>query len=162
MMLTSIDIVEQELDKLEIRHLANPEKHLFFALFSDFTDSTEPLGPDDLNLLATARGGIQSLNERYPDATFLLFHRQRVWSESEQKWIGRERKRGKIEELNEFLAGEGHDEILLVGHLPLPVRYVITLDSDTHLPLGAGRRMVETIAHPLNRVEIDPVTRTRR
>ncbi len=77
-------------------------------------------------------------------------------------WIGRERKRGKIEALNRFLAGEDQAGIQLEGRLPLPVQYVITLDADTQLPPGAARRMVETIAHPLNRVEIDPVTRVRR
>ncbi len=43
-----------------------------------------------------------------------------------------------------------------------PIRYVITLDADTQLPAPSARRMVETIAHPLNRVEIDPVTRARK
>ena len=85
-----------------------------------------------------------------------------MWSESEQSWIGRERKRGKLEELNAFLCGDGHEEILDTGRLPLAIAYVITLDADTQLPTDAARRMIETIAHPLNRVEIDPATRTRK
>ena len=162
MMLSSAEVVRREVEKLEVRFLANREANLFFSLFSDFTDALEPTVPGDAELLAVARDGIAGLNARYPGGRFLLFHRPRVWSESEQRWIGRERKRGKIEELNAFLCGEDHSEIVHVGALPLPIRYVITLDADTQLPPGAARRMVETIAHPLNRVEIDPVTRIRR
>jgi cyclic beta-1,2-glucan synthetase len=112
-------------------------------------------------LLHAARNCIGELNRRYPCGRFLLFLRPRVWSESEQSWIGRERKRGKLEELNAFLCGEGHDDILIEGELPASIRYVITLDADTQLPPRAALRMVETSAHPLNRVEIDPATRVR-
>src|SRR6202035_311662 len=97
-----------------------------------------------------------------PGDRFLLFHRPRAWSESEQSWIGRERKRGKLEELNAFLCGDGHEAILDTGRLPLVISYVITLDADTQLPTDAARRLIETIAHPLNKVEIDPATRTRK
>ena len=162
MMLNSLDVVRRELEKLEVRFLANPEPNLFFSLFSDFTDSVDPSGPADADILKAIREGIADLNSRYPGDRFLLFHRRRVWSESEQLWIGRERKRGKLEELNAFLCGQGNEEIRNIGRLPLPIRHVITLDADTQLPAGAARRMVETIAHPLNQVEIDPVKRTRR
>ncbi len=162
MMLSSADVVRRELEKLEVRFLANQDANLFFSLFSDFTDAAQATAPGDDELLRAAREGIAGLNTRYPGGRFLLFHRSRVWSESEQRWIGRERKRGKIEELNAFLSGEGYAEILNAGSLPLPIRYVITLDADTQLPPEAARRMVETIAHPLNRAVIDPETQTRR
>ena len=160
MMLSSVEAVRREVEKLEVRFLANRDSNLFFSLFSDFTDSPEQTAPDDDALLDAARHGIADLNQRYGER-FLLFHRARLWSPEQRKWIGRERKRGKIEELNAFLCG-GEPEILQVGQLPTPVRYVITLDADTQLPPGTARRLVETIAHPLNRVEIDPHTRTRR
>ena len=35
------------------------------------------------------------------------------------------------------------------------IRYVITLDSDTQLPMEAGRRLVGALAHPLNRPRFD-------
>ncbi len=161
MMLTNADILRQELEKLEVRYLANRDENLFFSLFSDFTDSIEPTAPTDTELLRAVSDGIDRLNKSYPGGRFLLFHRQRLWSESEGRWIGRERKRGKLEELNAFLTGQGSDEIRVAGTLPYPIRFVITLDADTHLPSTSARRLVETIAHPLNRVEIDPVTRTR-
>jgi len=162
MLLTSLEVARREVEKLEVRFLSNRDANLFFSLFSDFTDAPEQSMPGDDLLLQTLRDGIAALNLRYPNGRFLLFHRGREWSRSEQKWIGRERKRGKIADLNAFLSGERSPEILHEGSLPLPVRFVITLDSDTQLPPGAARRMVETIAHPLNRVVIDPTTRVRR
>jgi cyclic beta-1,2-glucan synthetase len=162
MMLTGPGVVRRELEKLEVRYLANREANLFFALFSDFVDAQHETTADDEVLLDAARSGIKGLNERYAGGRFLLLHRPRVWSQTEMRWIGRERKRGKIEDLNAFLLGEGSKEILVAGKLPMPVRYAITLDADTQLPPGTARRLIETIAHPLNQVEIDPVTHARR
>ncbi|HEY4361384.1 MAG TPA: glucoamylase family protein [Bryobacteraceae bacterium] len=162
MMLSNLKVVTQEVEKLEVRFLANREPNLSFALLSDFNDSPEPTLPSDEELLQAAKDGIAALNVRYPERRFLLFQRDRMWSPSERLWIGRERKRGKIEDLNQFLCGGGSAEILAEGRLALPTRYVITLDADTQLPSGTARRMVETISHPLNRVEIDERTQTRR
>ena len=158
MMLSSVEGIHREIEKLEVRFLANPESNLFFGLFSDFTDSGDPTAADDAVLLQTVRRGIAGLNERYSGGRFVLFHRRRMWSESEQKWIGRERKRGKLDDLNAFLASGASPEVLHVGRLPLPIRYVITLDADTQLPPESAGRLIETIAHPLNRPEFDPQT----
>ncbi len=162
MMLSSIEIVRQEIEKLEVRYLANRDANLYFSLFSDFTDATDATVPGDAELLDVIRTGIEDLNRKYPGGRFLLFHRRRVWSESEQRWIGRERKRGKIEELNLLLRGKGAADIRLVGELPDVITYVITLDADTQLPPGTARRMVATAAHPLNRPVLDPSTKVRR
>lgn len=170
MMLTSVEVVRAELEKLEVRFLGNRNDHVYFSLFSDFTDAAAETTPKDAELLQAARDGIAGLNARYPlpDAAegsrFLLFHRKRTWSESEQSWIGRERKRGKLEELNAFLNGAHGDAdgVLDTGRRPPPISYVITLDSDTQLPSESARRLIETISHPLNQVEIDPVTRVRK
>jgi cyclic beta-1,2-glucan synthetase len=176
MMLNSHEVIRIELEKLEVRFLGNRNANVFYSLFPDFTDSLEPSTPQDADLLQTARNGIAALNARYPLSAepgfppetagdrFLLFHRPRVWSNSEQMWIGRERKRGKLEELNAFLAepARAHTIILDTGRLPLPIAYVITLDTDTQLPADAARRLIETIAHPLNKVVIDAETGIRR
>ncbi|MEO7143770.1 MAG: glycosyl transferase, partial [Bryobacteraceae bacterium] len=162
MMLSSAEVVQHEIEKLEVRFLGNQESNLWFGLFADFTDAeTESAAGDDA-LVRVAHQGIEALNKRYPGDRFVLFHRPRSWSETEQRWIGRERKRGKIEDLNAYLCGEGPADLLAAGRLPPAIRYVISLDADTQLPPGAARRMIETIAHPLNQVEIDPVTRVRR
>jgi cyclic beta-1,2-glucan synthetase len=187
MMLSSPEVIRAELEKLEVRFLGNRNENVFYSLFSDFTDSPEPSLPQDAELLQIARDGIADLNKRYPPGgpqaasvatgatqsgegpagdRFLLFHRPRVWSESEQRWIGRERKRGKLEDLNAYLcaddAAASGSGILDSGHLPRKIAYVLTLDADTQLPADAARRLIETIAHPLNKVEIDPATRVRK
>lgn len=165
MMLGSLETVRAELEKLEVRFLGNRESNIYYSLFADFTDSAEQTTPEDAALLDAARDGIRALNERYPLTAggdrFLLFHRPRVWSEGEQSWIGRERKRGKVEDLNAYLNGE-QNGILDTGRQPPPISFVLTLDSDTQLPPEAARRLIETIAHPLNKVEMDPVKRVRR
>ncbi len=162
MMLSTVEVVRREVEKLEVRFLANQDQKLFFSLFSDYTDYVQPTAPKDQELLNAACEGIDALNARYPGGRFLLFNRNRAWSRSEQRWIGRERKRGKIEDLNAFLCGDGSSEILIRGALPLPIRSVITLDADTQLPPASARRLIETIAHPLNRVEMDRATGRRR
>jgi cyclic beta-1,2-glucan synthetase len=158
MLLASHEVVKQQIDKLEVRYLANREQNLYFSLFSDFVDAPDITAPSDAPLLEAARAGIARLNRQYGEGRFLLFHRMREWSETEQRWIGRERKRGKIEELNAYLTGRGSRDILDTGQLNASIRYVITLDSDTLLPPGTARRLIETIAHPLNRARLDPVT----
>jgi cyclic beta-1,2-glucan synthetase len=161
-MLTGHEATCEEIEKLEVRYLGNRNENIFYSLFADFTDSPAEVDPKDDELLQTAATGITELNARYPGGRFLLFHRPREWSESEQSWIGRERKRGKIEDLNAYLCGDTTVNVLHTGHLPLAISYVIALDADTQLPLEAARRLIETIAHPLNRVEIDPATRVRK
>jgi cyclic beta-1,2-glucan synthetase len=160
MLLVDLQTVEAEAEKLEIRYLANREDNLLFSLFTDHTDSGEKHGTDDETLLQAVVARMETLNRRYGRERFFLFHRERVWSESEQRFIGWERKRGKLEELNRLIAGtrpESAGRLVYVGdpHRLADVRFVITLDSDTQLPSGTARRMIETIAHPLNQPRMD-------
>jgi cyclic beta-1,2-glucan synthetase len=163
-LLRDAETIRAEVEKLEIRYLANKEGNLLFSLFTDYTDSDQAHREDDERLLQTVTEGLEALNHRYGGERFFLFHRDRRWSESEQKFIGWERKRGKIEELNRLIDGtrpEDADRLVYVGdpgHLS-NVRFVITLDSDTQLPLGTARRMIETLAHPLNRPRFDAAGR---
>jgi cellobiose phosphorylase len=144
------------LDSLEIRYLGNRDPNLFFALLTDFADAHEETLPDDRQLLQQARAGIAGLNTKYGgDNTgpFLLFHRPRVWNQHERLWMGWERKRGKLEQFNELLRGGPAAPFSeTAGNLAvLPtIKYVITLDTDTQLPRDAARKLVGTMAHPLN------------
>ncbi|MGO8733327.1 MAG: GH36-type glycosyl hydrolase domain-containing protein [Terriglobia bacterium] len=159
-LLRDAETIRAEVEKLEIRYLANKEGNLLFSLFTDYTDSVQAHCEDDERLLQTVTESLEALNHRYGGERFFLFHRDRKWSESEQKFIGWERKRGKIEELNRLIDGtrpEDAAHLVYVGdsdHLS-NVRFVITLDSDTQLPLGTARRLIETLAHPLNRPRFD-------
>jgi cyclic beta-1,2-glucan synthetase len=155
MMLTGADTIRAEVEKLEIRYLANKETNLIFSLFTDYTDAVTRSCSDDSKLLLIATECLTELNLRHGSGLFFLFHRERLWSESEQNFIGWERKRGKLEELNRLIDGtraESADRLVYVGDPDqlANVRFVITLDSDTQLPHGTARRMVETLAHPLN------------
>ena len=160
MMLVDHETIKAEAEKLEIRYLANKESNLLFGLFSDYKDAAQAQCKGDVPLLKAMRRRIQDLNERYGGERFFLLHRERKWSESEQKFIGRERKRGKLEELNALIDGtrpDSADRLVYVGDPDQlsNVRFVITLDSDTQLPHDTARRMIETLAHPLNRARFD-------
>ncbi len=154
------------LEALEIRYLGNRDPQLRFALLTDFPDAKRETLPGDAALLDLAQAGIEHLNRRYPrqdgSTSFYLFHRPRVWNAVDQCWMGFERKRGKLEQFNDLLRGNSRKNFArIVGDLKVlrKVRYVITLDTDTDLPRGAGHRMVGAMAHPLNRPRIDTVCR---
>ena len=155
------------LDELEVRFFANRDPHLHFALLSDFADADAATEPEDAALVDAARRRVDELNARHGADRFFFFHRARQWNERERRWMGAERKRGKLAEFNRLLRG-ATDTSFVVQHgdtsiLP-SVRYVITLDSDTQLPMEAGRRLVGTLSHPLNRPRFDaaPAARHRR
>lgn len=159
MLLSSASSLRREMEKLEIRYLANQDPNLVFGLLSDFADADAPQADGD-HLLQVAIDGIRVLNQRHGQKRFYLFHRQRVWTESEQSYIGWERKRGKLEALNRLISGEaqaGEEAIVHVGAVErlADIRFVITLDSDTQLLRDTARRLVETLAHPLNCPTLD-------
>jgi cyclic beta-1,2-glucan synthetase len=159
-LLTTREATEEQIERLEIHHLASPEGDLHFALLSDWVDAATEHLEGDAALLRTAAEGIAQLNQRYGPAPggarFLLLHRRRVWNEGEGRWIGWERKRGK---LHRFLRGANDTTFVPTieqpGAMPAGVRYVITLDADTKLPRGTVRRLIGKMAHPLNRPRFD-------
>ena len=160
-MLTSAQNIEDLVEALEVRFLANRDANLHFGLLTDFRDAHEETQPDDESLTLLAGNLIEELNEKYRGATgdpFFLFHRPRRWNPREQLWMGYERKRGKLAELNALLRGGGKECFsLIVGATDvLPgVKYVITLDTDTQLPRDTAHQFVGTMAHPLNRAHFD-------
>jgi hypothetical protein len=147
---------------LEIRYVGNCDSQLYFALLTDPPDSEQRFDERD-QLVSLCSGLIEDLNRKYGRGgrgQFLHFHRHRVFNEIENKWMGWERKRGKLLDFNDFLRGQYDRFPVKIGDLSiLPrVRYVITLDSDTQLPREAAYRLVATLAHPLNRASVDPAT----
>ena len=148
-------------EKLEVRFLGNHDPNLHFALVSDLPDSPKPAPEDDALVELCARL-IGELNERYAGkniGSFFLLHRHRVYNPRERGWMGWERKRGKLLDLNRLMRGQFDSFPVKIGDLSIlpKIRYVITLDSDTELPRGSAHRMVGAIAHPLNQAIIDPV-----
>jgi len=161
-LLTSVEGVERQLEHLEVLAVGNLDPHLHLAILGDFADATERDMPADAAILAAARSGIEALNVRLGEGRgdrFFLLHRSRQWNPAEGVWMGWERKRGKLEELNRLLRGAtdtSYDvQVGELGVLPR-VRYCITLDSDTRLPRDGAKKLVGIIAHPLNRPVLDP------
>ena len=175
-LLTTEAAIAEQIEHLEVHHLASPEGNLTFAMLSDWTDAATETAAEDAALLAVAAAGIVRLNRRHGPGTtgnplgdppgsplgdrFLLLHRRRIRNEGEGRWIGWERKRGKLHELNRLLRGAADTSFIAVGGrapvVPADVRYVVTLDTDTRLPHDAVRRLIGKMAHPLNRPRFDP------
>ncbi len=164
-MLANARNIEALVVALEVRFLANRDKHLQFGLLTDFADAQAQALPGDSALLLLTRTRIEELNAKYrqsadsPDTgPFYLFHRPRSWNPEERIWMGYERKRGKLAELNALTRGSGLDRFaLIVGDTGAlrSARYVITLDTDTLLPRDSARQLVGAMAHPLNRPRVD-------
>src|SRR5712692_7478991 len=164
-LLTSPQNVEDLIEALEVRFLANRDGNLHFGLLTDFRDAREETLPEDEPLLRLARTRIEELNEKYASAKsgkFFLFHRPRCWNPRERLWMGYERKRGKLAALNALLRGgafgqAGDSFSLVVGETGVlsKVKYVITLDTDTQLPRDSAWQFVGAMAHPLNRARYD-------
>ena len=154
--------VRELVENLEVRFLGNHDPNVHFALLTDLPDSREPAREDN-PLITLCSDLIHGLNEKYASqnmGSFFLFHRHRVYNPREKSWMGWERKRGKLLDLNKLLRGQYDSFPVKVGKLSiLPhVRFVITLDSDTELPRGTAHRLVGALAHPLNQAIIDPQT----
>ncbi|MGB7910774.1 MAG: glucoamylase family protein [Desulfobaccales bacterium] len=160
-MLTSPQNIAALIEALEVRFLANRDANLHFGLLTDFLDAHAETLPEDEPLVNLARQGIEELNEKYRSSKgdiFFLFHRPRRWNPREGIWMGYERKRGKLAELNAFLRGGPRDcfSVVVGATAVLPdVKYVITLDTDTQLPRDAAWQLAGAMAHPLNRARFD-------
>ncbi|WP_164019477.1 hypothetical protein [Pyxidicoccus trucidator] len=152
--------IDTQLRMLEINYLGNVEPELFYALLTDFRDAPEQELPGEKELLSRLERGIGELNERHgyrEQPRFFLFHRERRWNPVARLWMGWERKRGKLDEFNRLVLG-AQDTSYVGVIVPEPVRtvrYIITLDADTHLLPGDAARLVATLHHPLNRARFD-------
>jgi len=157
--------VRELFDELEARYLSNQDPNIHFGLLTDLPDiKTRPLDEDSNPLAAFAVQCVNDLNAKYvkeKGGYFFLLHRHRIFNARQGVWMGWERKRGKLLDLNNFLLHR-HDAFpIKAGPLEAleRVRYVITLDSDTQLPRGTAARMTGTMAHPLNQAIINPKLR---
>ncbi|WP_296443712.1 GH36-type glycosyl hydrolase domain-containing protein [Rhodoferax sp. UBA5149] len=165
-MLTSIASAYDLVHRLQLHYLANPERHAQFALLTDWADADTPHVASDDALLASARQQIRALNLRYPNEAeepgaaprFIVLHRERLFSETERRWIGWERKRGKLELLVAAVAEGASVAFLDLGaesRIGADIQYIVTLDSDTQLPPGRLRELVGVAAHPQNQPLLD-------
>lgn len=164
-LLSSTDDAVRQVESLEIKSLANPDESIQFALLSDFNDALEKEVQSDIDIVDAARNEIAKLNKKYRSKfgdKFFLLHRERLWNGAEKKWMGWERKRGKLEEFNRLLQNADEETSyrwiegkFIESITTSPVRYVLTLDADTKLPPDSARDLIRTISHPLNRAVFD-------
>ena len=156
--------VTEILQSLENHYLANKEQNLYFAIIGGFKDSTCESQIEENPILIKAYEGIRLLNLRYADENgdlFYFFHRKNIFNDKEQNWTGWERKRGALMEFNDLILGALDTSFIevLSSHFAHSrnIKYIITLDADTQLPLGMAKRMIGTMAHPHNLPVIDPI-----
>ena len=160
-MINSFANINEVVENLEVRFLANKDKQLRFGLLTDFLDADDEWMPDDELLMNYIKEKIDNVNLKYKnfnDDIFFLFHRKRLWNPKENKWMGYERKRGKLAALNALLRGDTSGFHLIAGNTDFlqQTKYVITLDTDTQLPRDSARQFAGAMAHPLNKPYYNP------
>ncbi|MCP4386470.1 MAG: cellobiose phosphorylase [Hyphomicrobiales bacterium] len=152
------------LDHVEGHRLANSDPSLQFVILSDFPDAAAERMPGDDALVAALIDGLGRLNQRHIQdghRPFHLLHRPRQYTPSEGAWMGWERKRGKLEQFNDFVtSGDASAFSVIEGEKQAlrALRFVVTVDADTTLPAGSVARLAGALAHPLNRAEFDAAT----
>ncbi len=154
--------VRQAVKDLEVRYLANRDPNLHFALVTDLPDSVEESDEHD-GLAQFCSSLIHDLNEKYArrdTGSFFHLHRRRQFNSRERVWMGWERKRGKMLDLNNLILNKADHFPVKVGDSAVlhRVRYVITLDQDTRLPGEAAHKLIGALAHPLNLAVVNPRT----
>lgn len=156
----------EQIEQLEVHYLTGTRGDLSFALLADGIDARQSVLERDVRLLKLGAAAIERLNRRHAPAPggprFLLLYRQRRFNPQERRWIGWERKRGKLHELNRLLRGATDTSFASLGEsgptVPSGVRFVITLDADTRLPRETLRRLIGKMAHPLNQPLFEAAT----
>ncbi len=158
-LLHDTDELATQIERLEVHHLSSSGGAVHYALLSDAMDADTETTAQDAALVSAATEAIARLNALYPSDDgdrFYFLHRRRLWNPSEGVWMGWERKRGKLAELNRLLRGATDTSFdIISGAVPLDIRYVITLDADTRLLRGTVRQMIGKMAHPLNQARFD-------
>jgi cyclic beta-1,2-glucan synthetase len=158
--LNNVEKVEELAKKLEVYYLANKTDNLYFTILGDCKPSNQKVEEIDEKIVREGIKRVEKLNEKYNDNKFPKFHflyRERIWNEGEACYLGWERKRGLLNQFNEFIQkGEiGNFKANTIEQakqnkkIPF-IKYVITLDADTNLVLNSGIELVGAMAHVLN------------
>ena len=153
--------LESLMEDLEVHYLSNREKNIYFAILGDFKDGDEKEKAEDENILHKGLELIRKLNEKYSidEDIFYYLHRERIFSKTQNRWMGWERKRGALVELNSLLLGEVDTSFKVISgdisKLKGKIKYIITIDADTKLPIDSAKKLIGAISHPLNQAKVD-------
>ena len=166
------------LEQLEIYYLSNinrasegqrmesRQQNLYYTLIGDAAAYKEADAPWDDEVVEAGVNKVKELNEKYGAPIFNFVYRRRAWSEGEQTWLGYERKRGAILHFNDLVLGQTSEDdkvkrfrcetisAWLNGATESPIRFIITLDTDTELVLYSAQKLIGAMAHPLNRAQL--------
>ncbi len=141
-LLNSRKRVDEMVKQLEAAYWANPQNGIYYTLLADLPESSTKTTEKDSEIINYAKQQTEKLGEN-----FRLFIRERTYYKEDDKWIGFERKRGALLELN---------RAIINGDLP-KVNYVLTVDADTIIPINTAIKMAQIMHHPLNRPHVDYV-----
>lgn len=154
--------VKEMMEKLERYYIANKSENLYFALLADCCESSKENETFDEEVIKEGIKITDELNKKYLSEKNLLFnfiYRKRIWNSNESKYLGWERKRGLLNQFNEYILGniENPFRISTIKEIEefKDIKYVITLDADTDLVLNSGLELVGAMAHILNEPIID-------
>ena len=167
--LNSKEKVKKLMEKLEVYYIANKSDNLYFTLLGDCTTENTENAPFDDEVIQEGIKQTKKLNEKYPDTKFPKFnfiYRKRTWNDKEEAYMGWERKRGALNQFNEYLLDkiknpfrintiENYKQDADKSKIP-NITYIITLDADTDLTLNSGLELVGAMAHILNRPKLNP------
>ena len=151
-LLNSSERVKNMVKNLEVYYLGNKMNGLYFCLLGDASEEDKEVMPFDKDIESTGLKEIEKLNKKYNTDIFHFIYRKRVYNNGQGKWLGYERKRGMITEFNNFLinGNNGTFRVNTIKNIP-KIKYVITLDADTELPLDSAKKLIGTMEHPLNK-----------
>lgn len=139
--------------QLETHAALDKNKNVDFLLLGDFSDSQNEHNEEDTEILTAVNEEIRLANLRSDRERFYYLNRNRTWNEADGKWMGHERKRGALTDLNHLIL-TGENRFLAEGSNAARMyggyRYVITMDADTEMIPGTIERLIGTIHHPLN------------
>lgn len=160
--LKSKEKVRELMNKLEVFYLANKSDNIYFVLLGDCSESKNEEEKFDKEVVEEGLKQANKLNQKYNKNEKPIFHflyRSRVWNNSEGCYLGWERKRGLLNEFNNYMLNinKGSFRVnTLEENNPIEnLKYVITLDADTDLILESAFELVGAMAHILNKPIID-------
>ena len=159
--ITKKEKLKEMMKKLEVYYLANKSDNIYFALLADVSSGAKKEEDFDEEISKAGVEYAKELNRKYPDKVFPKFHfiyRNREWNEKEECYLGWERKRGLLNQFNEYILKNSKNEFRVntIDLEKIPkIKYVITLDADTELVLNSGLELVGAMSHILNQPEIE-------
>lgn len=157
--LPSADKMSEIEKKLEDVYLSNARENIAICCLADFKGADMPRKPEDKYILNALNDTIDKLNEKYGGG-FVSAVRPRSYSETQNEFIGKERKRGAIRDLIRLIKGNEKDFLSVSGDTERisETKYIIILDSDTRPVFDSVKELIAVAEHPLNK----PVVRNGR